>query len=147
MGGNQRKDLEIRLDSGHNLSGDTTHLNDGTVGVSWKILEHDDGAVIQFILAGPSSVDIVPHGVVEGQQNINIVKRRDLSWILTILSMTVLGSMGLLINVVSEKTRQRYGQRSWRPFLTSVVIIVVCCLGLFAIIAYINTLPVPFTFD
>jgi hypothetical protein len=37
-----------------NIALDTAHLADGSIGVSWKILEHSDGAVIQIILAGPS---------------------------------------------------------------------------------------------
>jgi hypothetical protein len=49
---------------------DTTHIAEGKVEVSWKILEHDDAAVIQFILAGPSDTSISASGSLEGQRSV-----------------------------------------------------------------------------
>jgi hypothetical protein len=46
---------------------DTSRLADGAVPVTWKILEHNDGAVIQLIFAGPTETDIAVDGTVEGQ--------------------------------------------------------------------------------
>lgn len=53
---------------------DESQLADGKVGVSWKILEHNDGAVVQFIVAGPSTVTVVGHGSVEGDRTIRLVR-------------------------------------------------------------------------
>jgi hypothetical protein len=48
---------------------DTSQIGKGSVGVTWKILEHYDGAVLQLIAAGPTTVTVKAEGVVEGQQN------------------------------------------------------------------------------
>jgi hypothetical protein len=50
---------------------DTSRLGDGLVPVTWKTLEHNDGAVIQWIFAGPSETDIELEGVVEGQPRVS----------------------------------------------------------------------------
>jgi hypothetical protein len=49
---------------------DTAHVADGQVGISWRILEHNDGAVIQFIVAGPVNEKISARGSLEGQSSI-----------------------------------------------------------------------------
>jgi hypothetical protein len=46
---------------------DQAHLAEGEVSVSWNILEHDDGAVIQLVYAGGPDLYIGASGVVEGQ--------------------------------------------------------------------------------
>jgi hypothetical protein len=51
---------------------DQTQIADGKVTVSWKILEHNDGAVIQFILAGPSETSITALGALEGQPTLRV---------------------------------------------------------------------------
>src|ERR1039457_6070411 len=53
---------------------DDSHLEDGKVGLSWRILEHNDGAVVQFIVAGPSNATVVGLGSVEGDGIIRTVK-------------------------------------------------------------------------
>ena len=51
---------------------DETHLEDGTVGISWKILEQGDGGVIQLVYAGsPDKTKIALAGVIEGQREIH----------------------------------------------------------------------------
>ena len=50
---------------------DHSQFAHGELGVSWNILEHDDGAVIQLVYAGPPTTKIEASGVVEGQQNID----------------------------------------------------------------------------
>ena len=60
------------------ISLDQARLNEGIVGVSWKILEQGDGAVIQLVYAGPPSTQIVASGVIEGQNQIRQLKDRDL---------------------------------------------------------------------
>jgi hypothetical protein len=45
---------------------DTSHIATGSVSLTWKILEHNDGAVIQLIVAGPPTVTVHAEGVVEG---------------------------------------------------------------------------------
>jgi hypothetical protein len=50
---------------------DTSRLSDGVVPVTWKILEHNDGAVIPLIFAGPTETDIAVEGTVEGQPTVS----------------------------------------------------------------------------
>src|ERR1017187_10449894 len=51
---------------------DHSHIVDGKVTVSWNILEYNDGAVIQFILAGPADTSIKASGAMVGQPRVNI---------------------------------------------------------------------------
>jgi len=50
----------------------TDKLTQGSVGFEWKILEHNDGAVIQLIVAGSSDTIVNIQGALEGQP---VVKR------------------------------------------------------------------------
>lgn len=52
------------------LSLNTDELQKGRVSVSWNILEHNDGGVIQLIYAGDPSIKLKADGVVEGQGQI-----------------------------------------------------------------------------
>jgi hypothetical protein len=49
---------------------DASRLPDGVIPVTWKILEHNDGAVIQLIFAGPTETEIAVEGTVEGQPTV-----------------------------------------------------------------------------
>jgi hypothetical protein len=49
---------------------DESQLAGGTVAVSWKILEHNDGATIQLIVAGASATTVRIGGTIEGQPTI-----------------------------------------------------------------------------
>jgi hypothetical protein len=58
------------------ISLDQSRLREGVVGMKWNILEHDDGAVIQLVYAGPPSTQIDALGVIEGQAGIRELKDR-----------------------------------------------------------------------
>lgn len=49
---------------------DTSELAKGRLPVNWKILEKNDGCVIQLIYSGATSVQIVTDGVIEGQTSL-----------------------------------------------------------------------------
>jgi len=53
---------------------DASRLADGVVPVTWKILEHNDGAIIQLIFAGSTETDVTVDGTVEGQPTVLHVK-------------------------------------------------------------------------
>lgn len=48
----------------------TARLADGEVEISWNILEHNDGGVLQIVYAGDETVDIRADAVIEGQGEI-----------------------------------------------------------------------------
>jgi hypothetical protein len=52
------------------VSLDSTEIADGRVGLSWKILEQNDAAVIQLIVAGSSATTVTVNGALEGQAKI-----------------------------------------------------------------------------
>ena len=52
------------------LALNTDELQEGRVTVSWDILEHDDGGIIQLIYAGDANLGIRVDGVIEGQKDI-----------------------------------------------------------------------------
>lgn len=51
--------IHAQLDSGLESS--------GKIGVRWKILEHNDGLIIQLIIAGSTTISTIISGTVEGQ--------------------------------------------------------------------------------
>ncbi|HLH52245.1 MAG TPA: hypothetical protein VKY92_01320, partial [Verrucomicrobiae bacterium] len=50
---------------------DAGRFQDGGLQLGWNILERGDGASLQIIYAGPESLPVTFHGVVEGQSSIN----------------------------------------------------------------------------
>lgn len=55
---------------------DSSKCAEGKLGISWKILEQDDGAVVQVIYGGPQKTGIAISGVVEQQKEIEILSTR-----------------------------------------------------------------------
>jgi len=55
---------------------DTGRIANGSVNLTWRILEHNDGALLQLIVAGPSSVTVQAEGVIEGQEKIKAYEKR-----------------------------------------------------------------------
>jgi len=55
---------------------DTGRLADGILPLSWKILEHNDGATIQLIVAGSDKITASIKGVVEGQRQLAMASPR-----------------------------------------------------------------------
>ena len=53
---------------------DANNFNNKKIGITWDILEEDDGGVIQIIYAGKSDLDISVTGVIEGQKVIEEYK-------------------------------------------------------------------------
>jgi hypothetical protein len=53
-----------------NASLDKSHLGSGELGISWKILEHDDGGVVQIIFAGSPETAINASAIIEGQGHV-----------------------------------------------------------------------------
>ena len=49
------------------LALDTTRAADGIIVVTWEILEHNDGGIIQLVFSGDASTPIAATGIIEGQ--------------------------------------------------------------------------------
>jgi hypothetical protein len=49
---------------------DTSHASEGIIYPQWKILEQNDGATIQLLLASPSTTDVSVSGIIEGQDHV-----------------------------------------------------------------------------
>ncbi len=58
---------------------DTAGLASGKVGLSWRILEHDDGVVIQVLDTGRPGTKITVAGTIEGQHEIGEVEIPDIA--------------------------------------------------------------------
>ena len=99
------------------ISLDTTHLADGAVGGSWKILEHNDGAAIQLILAGPPTESVVPAGIVEGQQGITVLADTTHGPWYTAQAFLVGWVFVFGVQFTVAKAKARFGEHSWMPFL------------------------------
>jgi hypothetical protein len=70
---------------------DPSRATEGRLGVSWKILEHNDGAVIQLIVAG-NSPSIRYEGTVEGQRELSVVRASRSRWYFDIM-LVVAGAL------------------------------------------------------
>ena len=113
---------------------DTKALEDGALGVSWKILEPSDGMVIQLVLAGPPGESVLCRGLVEGQRTIKIVAHRAfLTADLLILCVGLLLLM-IVVNVWEKQMDARitlsvvdadkyHRQNSWKTFIFWAVIL------------------------
>ncbi|HEW79214.1 MAG TPA: hypothetical protein ENH34_04515 [Phycisphaerales bacterium] len=53
---------------------DASEFESGNMGISWDILEEDDGCIIQLIYAGGPDIPIEVKGVIEGQKNLSIIR-------------------------------------------------------------------------
>ena len=113
---------------------DTKALADGALGVSWKILEPNDGMVIQLVVAGPTRESLICRGLVEGQRSIKTVEHR--AFLSTNLLIPCIGLLILMIaaNVFEKRMAARRDfsvvdddkyerQNSWRTFIFWVVIV------------------------
>jgi hypothetical protein len=69
-------DASVRKESRDvvNMVIDATSLAQGTLGLSWDILEEGDGAIVQIVYAGPDTLPIEFDGVVEGQHSLSRVQ-------------------------------------------------------------------------
>lgn len=77
------------------------------VGLDWRILEQNDGAVIQVFYAGDGTVDFSLEGVLEGQRNpVRMTKREVSTWSLIIVFLVLAIIFGSLI-VLNERTLQK----------------------------------------
>jgi hypothetical protein len=71
---NKTKILEARIQKASRevvgLALDNSRLSSGELGVTWKILEQNDGGVIQIIYLGDEKVEIEANAILEGQPDI-----------------------------------------------------------------------------
>ena len=57
-----------------NIDLDTKKLNKGQLGLTWNILEQNDGGIIEIIFAGPVDTEIQATAVIEGQKAISTIE-------------------------------------------------------------------------
>ena len=60
-----------------NVQLDSLELGRGRLGISWKILEHDDATIVQLILAGPPETTVKAIGTIECQAGVKTVEPFD----------------------------------------------------------------------
>jgi hypothetical protein len=130
-------------------------LTKGTVGVRFKILEHNDAALIQLIYQGDAAVPIALRGIVVGQpelshasdlQNQSITDReakRRLLWFAAICLCVIIGSLVLLLST----RRFRFNEYLIPPlFVVGVISVLSLALATFALVWRMVTVTPPFLF-
>jgi hypothetical protein len=144
---------------------DASRLADGVVPVSWKILEHNDGAVIQLIFAGSTETDIEVGGIVEGQPALFHVKpsrgsaspavvlaRERKARLVVIALLLASSTLALLVQISARlvrRTRKRSlaghepGENSKTTFWPFVLIV---CMALFMLWQELRQPGPPFGF-
>lgn len=126
---------------------DTSHTGTGSVSLTWKILERNDGAVVQLIVAGPTSVTVEAEGAVEGQEKITAYDmRHDTIPIQALISALIGASLflgGWIYATREMNKRWAQGRLGWKQqllitagTLVGFALIVVC-------VFYINPSALP----
>lgn len=59
---NSREHVQIKLDD--------SKIDQGELGISWNILEQNDGAILQIVYAGSPNTDITISGTIEGRKEV-----------------------------------------------------------------------------
>jgi hypothetical protein len=123
---------------------DRSRLSGGTIGLSWRILERNDGAVLQLIYEGGPSTPIQFGGTIEGQPSLRVEEQalkspdtRQLGFIM--LAISVLGLLFGLWRLVFRRDRTiegfsflaRASLRPWALLVASTIYLVVACLLLY----------------
>jgi len=136
---------------------DTARLQHGEVGVTWNILERNDGGVVQLLFAGAVDAPITAEAVIEGQPTVRAlgfterirspaeqyVSARRGSRILGFLSLGM-GGLLLVLAVVEFRMRREYLSRQrllWSPLGVFVPPFVVVGVGIYFLFCY--QVPVP----
>jgi hypothetical protein len=57
-----------------NVRIDSSHAQQGKLNITWDILEHNDGAIVQVILAGNEETQLSANAIIEGQSSVRAVK-------------------------------------------------------------------------
>ena len=90
---------------------DSSQIANGLVGLSWRILEQDDGAIIQLIVAGDSA-GVTVSGAIEGQHRIETVGTRPMFDKVIFLIIGVLGAL-LLSGLISSGEKPDEKEPAW----------------------------------
>jgi hypothetical protein len=109
-----------------NLTLSKDFLNQGRIPLTWKILEHNDGGVIQLIFSGNANTDIEIQGSIIGQASIHKMRSPDKLTNLSAkeasqagIAFLILAFLGLffcIVHLIPEKwINEAKGKRSDRP--------------------------------
>jgi hypothetical protein len=111
--------------------------------MSWKILEHNDGAVLQLIVAGPTSVTVKAEGVVEGQGQIMELE----TTIGKLLALLVVAVLSFLVSTAfTVRAFWRAERRFDRSRLIGANVVNTAILGVFLLVYYLGNSAVPAAF-
>ena len=119
---------------------DTGKLAEGIVPLSWKILEHNDGAIIQMIVAGPDKTTVKIDGIVEGQRGLTLASN-------TNETRVILVSGVFLIMFVAAFFAGVNSGRHNRPFISSFLSFVIPFVILSIIVTLLTSSQPPLPFD
>jgi hypothetical protein len=130
------------------ISLDELRLADGEVWVAWKILEHNDGAIVQLVVAGPSNVTVVGRGSVEGDPTVRLVTARargpfwlvDAAELLMVLALWIWMTIGLI-------RMRSYGYGGSGTNAVWMLITLCLALGFAAALTSFGSMRPPLPFD
>jgi hypothetical protein len=116
---------------------DETDYEHGRVTVSWRILEQNDGGVIQLIYEGGADIDIKIGGVIEGQHDLEQTERgswsdfsRKLNKTTRIMGWLTAAFGALLIVPIAATFLGRYPQLRWQDSLFALAPVALILFGL-----------------
>lgn len=127
-----------------NLHLDDSKIDKGEITVSWKIMEHNDGGVIQLIYKGNDQVDITANSIIEGQSGINYEDSSSKRVDFWFSSTCVLPCISMLL-LLFFFSRQPWHERSQHKVFLLVVPLSLMILLLIITLSCIPSKP-PFEF-
>ena len=126
------------------ISLDELRSADGEVGVAWKILEHNDGAIVQLIVAGPSNVTVAGKGSLEGDPAVRLVTARRPLWLVDAAELLMVSALWMWVTV--GLFRMRFLGSS--VFAVVWMLLTLCLASAFAVaLTSFGSVPPPLPFD
>ncbi|MEK6286312.1 MAG: hypothetical protein AABO57_11265 [Acidobacteriota bacterium] len=81
---------------------DESHLSEGYVPLSWRILEQDDGAVVQLVYAGSSDIEIQVEATIEGQAVAPTRFAPGRNWFILLLLVNIIGYAVMSVRLIKS---------------------------------------------
>jgi hypothetical protein len=123
---------------------DELRLADGEVRVAWKILEHNDGAVVQLIVAGPSNVTVVSQGSVEGDPTVRLVTARSPLWLVDAAKLLMVLALWIWMAISLIRMPRPRGS----VYILIWMLMTLCLALAFAVaLTSFGSVPPPLSFD
>lgn len=128
-------------------------ISSGAVFLSWKILEQNDGCVIQLIYEGDTSIDVYASGVIEGQAKIATTPSNQ-KFFISAIAVAVAGTIICLIflfrtfNIYVASSEPEFKKKMRNTLIAFLIGLGFCLINVFLwLYFYSSSSDLPFSFE